>query len=117
MIELDQKTLGAVKMISENDNHHPLSCLRVHSHGNRRCLLALPPAPGNEGYSDQQRARGYPAERPSKPDPTPFRFFIYRQGAANGLPDLFTVIFAAYRRRQRFHSVEISAQLRITFGA
>ena len=71
MIELDQQTLRAVKVVSENDNHYALPCLRVGSHGNRWRLFPLPLASGNKGHGKQQSAGGCPAKGPPKPDPAP----------------------------------------------
>src|SRR5580704_10193965 len=117
MVKLNQQTLGAVEVVSEIDNHHALPRLRVGSYGNGCRLLPLPLASGNKGHGNQERARGCPAKRTPKPDPAPVRFLVYRQRAANRLPDLFPVIFAARRGGEWFHPVEISPQIRVAFGA
>src|SRR5579859_1416483 len=117
MIQLDQQALGAVEMVSQNDKHHALSCLRVGSHGDRRGLLPLPLASGNERHRKQESTGSCPAKRPPESDPTPLWLLVYRQGTANRLPDLLPVILTAHRGDDGLHAVEISVQISVVFGA
>ena len=79
VIELDQQALRTIEVVPKNNDHHPLAGLRVNRHGYRWGLLALPPAPGNEGHGNQQYAGGCPTEGPVISDPTAFGLFVYRE--------------------------------------